>query len=332
VVGSLLIYTFLQHTTQELEHLLGRPVVGQPQVGVDVLFRYLIGQDINSRSDQSPSRWVINFFNWDREQAEAYTDVFSIVRERVLPEREKIVHEASRKKGTAFFWQYDSIGKSLYETIARLKSLFARSRVSNIHSVARIPTGIVFSDATVVFAFDEYGAFAILQSCVHICWLERFSSTMRTDVRYTPSSCFDTFPFPQGFLCRTHAKHQGLNQVGESAYAFRQDVMLARQEGLTKTYNRFNDPEETAKDIQKLRELHVEMDKAVAAAYGWVDLDLGHGFHETKQGVRFTISEAARREVLGGVDHNRARKKCSRRTGPSSITMRNPGFLLVNSR
>ena len=67
--------------------------------------------------------------------------------------------------------------------------------------------------------------------------------------------------------------------------------MLSRQEGLTKTYNRFHDPDETTADIQKLRELHVEMDNAVAAAYGWTDLDLGHGFHETKQGVRYTISE-----------------------------------------
>ncbi len=40
------------------------------------------------------------------------------------------------------------------------------------------------------------------------------------------------------------------------------------------------------------------MDNAVAASYGWDDLDLGHGFHETKQGIRFTISESARREVL----------------------------------
>ena len=40
------------------------------------------------------------------------------------------------------------------------------------------------------------------------------------------------------------------------------------------------------------------MDNAVAAAYGWTDLDLGHGFHMTKQGVRYPISEAARREVL----------------------------------
>ena len=40
------------------------------------------------------------------------------------------------------------------------------------------------------------------------------------------------------------------------------------------------------------------MDERVAKAYGWVDLELAHGFHETKQGVRFTIAERARREVL----------------------------------
>ena len=75
--------------------------------------------------------------------------------------------------------------------------------------------------------------------------------------------------------------------------------MLSRQKrGLTKTYNRFHSPDESAADIQKSRSLHVEMDQAVAAAYGWSDLDLGHGFHETKQGTRFTISESARREVL----------------------------------
>lgn len=74
--------------------------------------------------------------------------------------------------------------------------------------------------------------------------------------------------------------------------------MRSRQEGLTKTYNRFHNPEETAADIQTLRDLHAEMDRAVAAIYGWSDLDLGHDFHETKQGTRFTISEPARREAL----------------------------------
>lgn len=40
------------------------------------------------------------------------------------------------------------------------------------------------------------------------------------------------------------------------------------------------------------------LDHAVAAAYGWSDLDLGHGFYRTPQGLRYTISEPARREVL----------------------------------
>jgi hypothetical protein len=74
--------------------------------------------------------------------------------------------------------------------------------------------------------------------------------------------------------------------------------MLARREGLTATYNRYHAPREISLDIAQLRALHVEMDNAVAAAYGWTDLDLGHGHHETKQGIRFTISESARREVL----------------------------------
>lgn len=86
--------------------------------------------------------------------------------------------------------------------------------------------------------------------------------------------------------------------IAERVEVHRRAVLRNHNEGLTKTYNRFHDSDETSADIQKLRDLHVEMDQAVAAAYGWTDLELGHGFHNTKQGVRFTISEPARREVL----------------------------------
>ena len=74
--------------------------------------------------------------------------------------------------------------------------------------------------------------------------------------------------------------------------------MLDRWEGLTATYNRFHNPDDSSADIARLRALHVDMDHAVAAAYGWTDLVLGHGFHTTAQGDRYTISEPARREVL----------------------------------
>jgi hypothetical protein len=48
--------------------------------------------------------------------------------------------------------------------------------------------------------------------------------------------------------------------------------MIARNEGMTKTYNRFHDRSENAEDIQRLRELHAAMDRAVLEAYSWHDL------------------------------------------------------------
>jgi hypothetical protein len=48
--------------------------------------------------------------------------------------------------------------------------------------------------------------------------------------------------------------------------------MVARNEGMTKSYNRFHDPTETSEDIQRLRELQTAMDRAVLESYGWRDL------------------------------------------------------------
>jgi len=256
----------------------------------EVLFPYLNGQDLNSRPDQSPSRWVINFFDWDRQKAESYTQPFAVVTSRVLPERKKIKHEGTRKKGTEFFWRYDSQAKDLYSAISDLEHVIAKSEVGNMLSFVMVPNNMVFSHMLIVFASDDFGLLAVLQSNIHELWARQFGSSMRTDLRYTPKTCFEPFPLP--------SRLQAASEAGRVYHETRQHTLLSRQEGLTKTYNRFHDPDESSADIQKLRELHVEMDQAVAAAYGWTDLDLGHDFHETKQGVRFTISEPARREVL----------------------------------
>jgi hypothetical protein len=113
---------------------------------------------------------------------------------------------------------------------------------------------------------------------------------MKTDMRYVSADCFETYPFG------THSRL--LEEIAHNYNETRSGLMQKNREGLTKTYHRFHDPDESVADIQTLRDLHVEMDRAVAAAYGWTDLDLGHGFHETRQGLRFTLSEPARREVL----------------------------------
>ena len=74
--------------------------------------------------------------------------------------------------------------------------------------------------------------------------------------------------------------------------------MLARNAGLTATYNLVHDIGCADADIAELRWIHVAIDEAVMRAYGWEDLDLDHGFHETRQGVRFTVGPVARQETL----------------------------------
>ena len=90
---------------------------------------------------------------------------------------------------------------------------------------------------------------------------------MKDDLRYTPSDCFETFPFPTNF-----ETNPTLEAAGQAYYEFRAALMVRNNEGLTKTYNRFHDPDERSPDILKLRELHAAMDRAVLDAYGWTDL------------------------------------------------------------
>jgi hypothetical protein len=90
---------------------------------------------------------------------------------------------------------------------------------------------------------------------------------MKDDLRYTPSDCFDTFPFPKDF-----ETNPALESAGQAYYEFRADLMVRNDEGLTKTYNRFHDPNERSPDILKLHELHAAIDRTVLDAYGWTDL------------------------------------------------------------
>lgn len=96
---------------------------------------------------------------------------------------------------------------------------------------------------------------------------------MKDDLRYTTSDCCDTYPFPDKF--ETDA---ALGRAGREYYEFRAALMAKSDEGLTKTYNRFHDPEERSPEILNLRELHDVMDRAVLDAYGWTDLRSICGF------------------------------------------------------
>jgi hypothetical protein len=220
----------------------------------EVLFPYLIGQEIYASPESTPNRWIINFFDWSLEQAEAYPDCMKIVRERVYPERKDKPGNYSK-----LWWQYGRRQERLYEAIAPLKRVLIRARTSKTHAPTFVNKGMVYSEATVVFAFDDYANYAVLQSTPHEVWAWKYSSTLKTDLRYSPSDCFQTFPFPQPLLSEDathHATRATLDAIGERYHEHRRQIMLARQEGLTKTYNRFHDADERSADIARLRDLH----------------------------------------------------------------------------
>lgn len=87
--------------------------------------------------------------------------------------------------------------------------------------------------------------------------------------------------------------------------------MLRRKLGLTALYNRINAPDlHGDPDVDRMREIHVEVDEATMVAYGWTDVLLDHGFHTYRQMERWTVSPSARLEILDRLlwlNHERAR-------------------------
>ena len=252
----------------------------------EVIARYLNGDDLNNHPGQTALTPIINFKDWPLEKASAYQAPFRIVVERVKPKRDSLTGQIHESK----FWLYWDKRTKFYARVRPLGRILATSIVTKHLSFSFVDTDWIHSHQLKLFAFNDFGHFAAMQSSINDNWARKYSSSLGETLRYSTSDSFDTFPFPSDI--------SRLEDIGERYYAHRQGIMQSRQEGLTKTYNRIHNPEESEEDIARLRELHVEMDRAVADAYGWGDLDLGHGFHETKQGVRHTISEEARREVL----------------------------------
>jgi hypothetical protein len=115
-----------------------------------------------------------------------------------------------------------------------------------------------------VFAFDDEYSFGILTSQVHRRWFEARASSMRADLRYTPNTVFDSFPWPQA---PTEDAAGALCDVAERLLTYREERL---NDGLTlrRQYDTLRDPGRS-----ELRRLHEELDAAVVALYGFSDED-----------------------------------------------------------
>ncbi|WP_237022538.1 Eco57I restriction-modification methylase domain-containing protein [Herbaspirillum frisingense] len=282
----------------------------------EVLFPYLNGEDLNSDSEQRPSRWVISFWDWPEEKARTYKQPWEWIEEHVKPERQRRDENgkfALRKPLPERWWQYGDKRPGLYHAIGRghhfeqhpegwapsqnkQERVLACSLVSKYLGVASLPADWIFAHRLAVFATESMAAFALLSSSINDVWARKNSSSLETRLNYAPSDAFETLP-----LC--DLMDPQLDEVGARYEAHRRNLCKFYGIGLTDLYNRFHDSAEQDSSIATCRELHVEIDRAVARTYGWADLDLDHGFHEVpylpeNDRFRFTISETARAEVL----------------------------------
>ncbi|SBT92810.1 hypothetical protein GA0115233_105131 [Streptomyces sp. DI166] len=266
----------------------------------DVIFRYLSGEDLNSRPDSSAPRWVIDFNNRSEQEAKAYELPYRRVLSEVKPERSR----SNRKVYRDYWWQFAEKRPAMREAIADLDEVLAIARVSKTVMPVRVPNGQVFHEKLVVFATADYVDQAVLSSSLHQMWAVKYGTTMRVDPTYTPSTVFETFPRPE--------PNESLAKVGRALDVSRREIMLRRGLGLTKLYNRVNDPDVSGSadaDVALLRQIHVDLDRAVMASYGWDDVPLDHGFHNYRQMQRWTVSPTARVEILDRLleeNHRRA--------------------------
>lgn len=272
----------------------------------EVIFPYINGDDLNSDSEQRPSRWVINFWDWPEERAREYKLPWLRLEETVKQERQS----NNRKVYRDYWWQFAEKRPALYHAIGwghqferhpvgwdstqvKQDSVMVCSEVTKHLAFQEIPNSYVMSANLDVFR--DIGLFAMCQSSLHDVWARQHSSRLETRLKYSPGNAFETFAFPR--------QNDSIRDIGRQLQSNRKCLMSDEKIGLTKLYNRIHADAEFDPRIERLRGLQRELDAAAVRAYGWEDIDLDHGFKEVpylpqRDRIRFTISEAARIEVL----------------------------------
>ena len=206
----------------------------------------------------------------------------------------------------------------LTKAIRNLSRCFVTAATTKHLNFSIAPTNYVFTHALFVFTTDRWDLYTVVQSTLHEVWARKYSGALETRLRYSPSDCFETFPFPEGLWQTSNAV---LASIGSEYHEHRRTLMRLLWLGLTDIYNLFHthdltpalvakvsdksltDAEAGYQGILDLRRRHRELDIALRDTYGWTDIELNHDFVEVdtlpeNDRVRYTISPTARKEVL----------------------------------
>jgi len=278
----------------EITGTLGRSFLESVNINgksnADVLKPWVNGSALSRRRKDM---WIIDFgTNMPESKACQYQDPFEYVKEHVKPKRSENRNPRLREK----FWHYDGVRVGFRKAVSELDRYIATT-ITSKHRIFHWINKNVIPDATVVaIARSDDATLGILQSKFHLLWTLKTCSWLGkgNDSRYTPSSTFETFPFPEGFeLDREPSQHPP--ELSQNIAIATKNLVSARERWI-------NPPELTLKHADIIPEwpplifpknrkselelksrtytslynlmpswlkfLHSELDDAVAKAYG----------------------------------------------------------------
>ena len=255
----------------------------------DVLGPWMNGMDVTRRPSD---KWIVDFgWNMVREEAALYEAPFQHAREHVYPMRQRNRRESYRE----YWWRHVEPRQGMWRALDGLSRYIATLRVAKHRLFTWLDARIRPDSQLIVIARDDDVTFGILHSRFHEAWSLRLGTSLEDRPRYTPTTTFETFPFPEGLSPDLPAPKYTNPHATAIAEAARRLVTLRDRwlnppelvewvdepvPGFPRRPVPRNDAAEKALKKRTLTNLynarpqwladaHVALDDAVAAAYGW---------------------------------------------------------------
>jgi len=222
---------------------------------------------------QSPRRlWTIDFGVMGVEEASKYEMPFEYVKKYVYPERIKNRRAAYAEK----WWQYAEARPGMRSKLQDKTRFIATPRVAKHRIFTWVQGNILSNDGTIVFATEDDYFFGILHSKLHEIWALKQGTSLEDRPRYTPTSTFETFPFPWAPgaepAARDDPRVQAISEAAKELVEQRDRWLNAdltpdpspKRRGEQRTLTNLYNARPTWLDLA-----HKRLDESVFAAYGW---------------------------------------------------------------
>jgi SAM-dependent methyltransferase len=219
-------------------------------------------------AQRSRRKWTIDFSLMPFKQAAEYEAPFEYVREHVLPAR-----QGRRDDYRGQWWQYARPRPEMRAALAGLARYIGTPRHAKHRVFVWVDAATLCNDATIVFARDDDYFFGIVQSRPHELWARATGTQLReaeSGFRYTPTTTFETFPFPWPPGCepaddpRVVAIAEAARELVEKRDRWLNPPGASDAELKTRTLTNLYNQRPTWLD-----QAHKKLDAAVLDAYGW---------------------------------------------------------------